>query len=208
MRNTRMRCVDTGSRERVHLLDRSPVTIRPIRPADAPLVADAFDRLSLVSRYNRFLGSKTRLTPAELHRFTDVDHREHEALIAISGIDHRAVGVARYIRSPTSGQRAEVAVTVIDEWHRRGLGQVLVDRLTDRARAAGIGAFTALIADDNAAALALLRSFRGYVEIVERGFGITEYALDLVSSVEAGDESGDQEQRTTAITAITCVRTS
>jgi L-amino acid N-acyltransferase YncA len=106
------------------------------------------------------------VSPAELRRFKVVDHREHEALIAISTADHRAVGEARYVRSRDSRHLAELAVTVIDEWHRRGLGRALIDRLAERASTEGIGAFTALIADHNAGALALLRGFRGRAEIV------------------------------------------
>lgn len=155
------------------------VTIRPIRPTDAPLVADAFDRLSDTSRHNRFLGGKTALSPAELHHLTVVDHRDHEALIAISTADGRAVGVARYIRLPDGDRRAEIAVTVVDEWQRRGLGRVLVNRLADHARIQGVGAFSALIADHNEGALALLGRIGRWAEVVESEFGITEYAFDL-----------------------------
>ena len=157
----------------------STVTIRPIRPADAPLVADAFDRLSHTSRHHRFLGGKSALSPADLHHLTVVDHRDHEALIAISTADGRAVGVARYIRLPDRDRRAELAVTVVDEWQCRGLGRVLVERLADRARGAGVGAFSALIADSNEAALALLGRIGRGAQIVESEFGVTEYALDL-----------------------------
>lgn len=155
------------------------VTIRPIRPADAPLVADAFDRLSDTSRHNRFLGGKSALSPAELRHLTVVDHRDHEALIAISTADGRAVGVARYIRLPDRDHRAEIAVTVVDEWQRRGLGRALVERLADRARTQGVAAFCALIADHNEAALALLGRIGSRAEIVESEFGVTEYALPL-----------------------------
>ena len=169
--------VEAGPHPRLHLRDGSSVTIRPIVPADAPLLVDAFERLSLTSRHQRFLGSKTTLTPADLRRFTVVDHHDHEALIALSTADGRAVGVARYVRSSGSHRRADVAVTVIDEWHRRGLAHVLVERLAGRARAAGIEEVSALIADDNTGALALLRRFPGETSVVDGGFGVTEYAI-------------------------------
>jgi GNAT superfamily N-acetyltransferase len=165
--------------EHVRLRDGSSVTVRPIRPADAPLLADAFGRLSAVSRQSRFLGIKDELSAAELRHFTVVDHHAHEALIAISPVDGRAVGVARFVRSAESRRRAELAVTVIDDWHRRGLGRALLDRLTERARDEGIGTFTALIADDNAAALALLHERSGSATILEREFNTMHYAVDL-----------------------------
>jgi len=171
--------IETDGRTGVRLRDGSPVTIRPIVPADAPLLVDAFERLSLTSRHHRFLGSKTTLTPADLRRFTVVDHHDHEALIAISTGDGRAVGVARYVRSSGHSHLADVAVTVVDEWQRRGLGRILIDRLADRARAEGVTGASALIADDNAAALALLHRFPGRAEAAESGFGVTEYAIDM-----------------------------
>jgi len=162
----------------MYLHDGSAVTIRPIVPTDAPLLVDAFERLSLISRHNRFLGAKTALTPADLRRLTVVDHHDHEALIAIDVMDGRAVGVARYIRS-ADGDRADVAVTVIDEWQRRGLARALIDRLAARARAEGVYGASALIADDNAGALALLHGVGGEAKVVDGGFGVTEYAIDL-----------------------------
>jgi GNAT superfamily N-acetyltransferase len=167
--------------ERVCLRDGSSVTVRPIRPADAPLLTDAFGRLSAASRQRRFLGIKNELSAAELRHLTVVDHHAHEALIAISPADGRAVGVARFVRSPESRGRAELAVTVIDDWHCRGLGRALLERLTERARDEGIGTFMALIADDNAAALALLHGRDGRATIVERESNTTQYAVDLPS---------------------------
>ena len=45
------------------LRDGSAVLVRPVRPADAPLLADAFTRLSLKSRQLRFLTAKCGRVP-------------------------------------------------------------------------------------------------------------------------------------------------
>ncbi len=45
------------------LRDGSAVLIRPVRSADAPLLADGFARLSDASRQMRFLTRKKRLSP-------------------------------------------------------------------------------------------------------------------------------------------------
>jgi len=79
----------TTERGRVVLRDGSAVLIRPVRGADAPLLADGFARLSERSRRLRFLGRKRTLTEADLRFFTDVDHRDHEAL---GGLDHARGG--------------------------------------------------------------------------------------------------------------------
>src|SRR6476646_4015156 len=59
------------------------VRIRPIRPEDAALLSDGFDRLSPQSRRQRFFVAKKRLTDSELRYPTDVDHHDHEALVAV-----------------------------------------------------------------------------------------------------------------------------
>jgi predicted GNAT family acetyltransferase len=116
------------------LRDGSEVLIRPVGPADVPLLADGFARLSARSRQLRFLGPKKQLTAAERRYLTEIDHHDHEALGAVDRASGRSVGVARYVRSFEDAQDAEIAVTVVDEWQRRGLGTELLAQLAQRAR--------------------------------------------------------------------------
>jgi len=144
----------------VILRDGSLVLIRPVQEGDAPLLADGFGRLSAESRWMRFLMAKQELSPSELRYFTSVDHHDHEALGALDHGDGRGVAIARYIRHPAEPDAAEIALTVIDDWQRRGLGTELLGRLADRACQEGIRRFTALVAADNAAMSGLLDSLR------------------------------------------------
>ena len=165
------------------LRDGSKVLVRRVQRSDAPLLADGFSRLSAESRRRRFLARKDQLSPAELRYFTDIDHHDHEALGALDHTDGRGVGVARYVRDPTDPQAAEIAVTIIDDWQGRGLGTELLARLSDRARAAGICRFTALVAADNQAMTALLRGLGA--ELVHREPGALEYEVPLTPAGEA-----------------------
>ena len=160
------------------LRDGSEVLIRPIRAADAPLLADGFARLSLRSRQMRFLAPKTELSAAELRYLTDIDHHDHEALGALNQADGRGVGIARYIRDADDPHAAEIAVTIVDDWQGRGLGTELLARLSDRARSAGIRRFTALVAADNTAMAGLLRNING--NLVGRSPGTVEYEITLM----------------------------
>ena len=162
------------------------MTLRPIAPDDLPLLAASFERLSEESRYRRFFTIKDKLSAAELEYFVNVDHSDHEAIIAIDPAGGELLGVARYIRSPEDPQLAEVAVTVADDWQGRGLGRSLLDRLTYRARREGVRRFSALVQSENRASLGLLdgvgdtqRRFntRGVEELVielppKRGMGV------------------------------------
>ena len=133
----------------ITLRDGARVTLRPIAPQDKPLLAASFERLSEESRYRRFFTVKKELSAAELDYLVDVDHSDHEAIIAIDPSSGEALGIARYVRATDDGQVAEVAVTVADDWQGLGLGHALLDRLTYRARREGVRRFTALIQSDN-----------------------------------------------------------
>ena len=159
------------------LRDGSTVLIRQVRGTDAPLLADGFARLSARSRRMRFLSTKTTLSAAELRYFTDVDHHDHEALGALSPADGRGVGIARYIRDPDDPRAAEIAVTIADDWQGRGLGTELLVRLSDRARQAGIGRFTATVSADNVAMPRLLWKMGAEMSGCSRGTVDYEVAL-------------------------------
>ena len=162
------------------LRDGSEVLIRPVRPADAALLADGFTRLSTESRRLRFLTAKNELRPAELRYLTDIDHHDHEAIGALNAADGQGAGIARYIRNPADPRTAEIAVTIADGWQGRGLGTELVTRLADHARREGVQRFVALTAGSNMAMGALLRRMGGTV--VDREYGTLEYELPLASA--------------------------
>ena len=131
--------------------------IRTLHPGDGPGLAEAFEQLSETSRYRRFFAVKPRLSEESVAFFTDVDHRDHEALAAMTPDSRQLVGVARFIRNSGKPDQAEVAVTVIDSWQRRGLATVLLCELAQRAAAEGIRHFTAEILAENRPMLTLVR---------------------------------------------------
>ncbi len=165
--------------EEITLRDGSTVRIARISPRDAPLIADGFERLSTESRRLRFLTSKPNLSSTELRYLTEVDGYWHEALGAIDPRTGRGIAVARFVRDADDRSRAEVAITVTDEWQHRGLGTVLLDRLADRAREEGIDRFTALVAGDNAAMHPFLAGLGGSVTVTPVGAGALEYEIQL-----------------------------
>jgi GNAT superfamily N-acetyltransferase len=118
-------------------------------PDDKKGLAAGFDRLSELSRYRRFLTPTDHLTAKQLAYLTEIDHHDHEALVAIDPSGRDGVGVARYVRSGRGSEEAEAAVAVADDWQRRGLGTALLRHLAARAQAEGITRFTALVLGDN-----------------------------------------------------------
>jgi RimJ/RimL family protein N-acetyltransferase len=123
------------------------VTIRQINPEDKPLVKTFYGELSDRSRRLRFLVPTSEISDEDLMYLTDVDHKRHEAVVALE--EDRMVGVARYVRAPGDRESAELAVVVVDDRQNRGIGTALLDRLTERARENGIRRYTALVSGDN-----------------------------------------------------------
>jgi GNAT superfamily N-acetyltransferase len=161
------------------LRDGSEVIIRQLTPADAPMLAAAFERLSDESRELRFLGGKTNLSATDLAYLTDVDGHAHEALGGLDARTGQGVGVARFVRLAPEGRVAEVAVTVIDAWQGRGLGTLLLEELTERARAEGIERYTALVSGENTAVVALLHHIGAEVRHDSLGSGAVEYEVEI-----------------------------
>jgi GNAT superfamily N-acetyltransferase len=167
--------------ELVDLPDGSEVLVRPVRADDKPLIAAAWERLSDESRYRRFMTAKKRLSPRELAHLTEVDHVDHEAIAALDPRTHAGLGVARYIRNPDRPETAEAAVAVIDDWQGRGLGGLLLRRLSRRARVNGIETFTASLLTVNRSMLRLFERL-GRVEL--RGMDGATMEIDVELPVD------------------------
>ncbi|MGQ0573949.1 MAG: GNAT family N-acetyltransferase, partial [Pseudonocardia sp.] len=133
------------------------IVLRELRRDDAAVLDTVFAGLSPDSRYLRFHAPVPRLTAGLRRALLDVDGRDHIALVAEDDIGD-PVGVARAVRDRTRRDEAELAVAVVDAWHRRGVGRRLVQAVADRAAGVGIRRLTARVLPENAAALGLFRS--------------------------------------------------
>jgi RimJ/RimL family protein N-acetyltransferase len=164
----------TGDGEPVRLPDGSTVIVRPIEPDDRELLSAGFEQLSEHSRYMRFQAPLASLSDQQLTYLTEVDHHDHEALLALAPNDgEEIVGVARFVR--VNDTVAECAVVVADHWQTRGVGTALLDRLVERAREEHVERFTALVLAENAEALRLLERLG---DTVQRRVG-SQVELDI-----------------------------
>jgi RimJ/RimL family protein N-acetyltransferase len=152
-----------------------PIAVRPVTAADRERLAAAFERLSARSRYDRFLGPKPRLSPAELTYLTEIDHRTHEALAAVDPTDGAIVGVARYATPASEPGTADMALCVVDLWQGQGIGTMLGGRLLARASQNGIGRLSATTFADNRRARAVLRRLGFRTTAI--GAGVVELEL-------------------------------
>ena len=165
------------------LADGRTVVIEPIAPSDGDRLQRFHATLSDETTRRRFFAVHPVLTPAEVRRFTHVDHQDREAFVALA--DGEIVAVGRFERIPSTSDgtasAAEVAFVTSDAWQGRGIGAALFACLADRARALGITRFVAETMFDNRPMLAMFR---------HAGLPVTERVREGVVTVEM--ELGDQ----------------
>lgn len=142
-----------------HLSDTTDITVRPIRPEDAVFEQDFVEGLSAESKYFRFMSRMDRLTPVMLARFTQIDYDREMAMVAVineNTPEARIIGVARYITNP-DGESCEFALTVADDWQKRGIGRHLMQRLMNIARDRGLEIMEGDVLAQNAKMLRLCK---------------------------------------------------
>ncbi|HTD77163.1 MAG TPA: GNAT family N-acetyltransferase [Chloroflexota bacterium] len=164
----------------IELRDGTKLQLRPIVPEDEPLLHEAVAAMSERTVYFRFFSPIKRMSDALAHRLAVVDYNDRFAIVATthrpSGKE-RIVGVARYDRAGGTDV-AEVAVAVIDEFQRRGLGSVLLTELARVGRAHEIKTFSLIVLPENSEMLGLLRKM-GWIHQARLSGGMYEISFDL-----------------------------
>ena len=147
------------------------------------MLEDGLRHLSDESVQRRFLTLKRKFSRSELRYLTEVNGRDHVALVAEYPGEpvRRLIAVARFVRLADDPTAAEAAIVVADDWQRRGAGSRLAEQLADEARRLGIRRFTATMASDNVPAHKLMRRLTTHLERHNAGYGVSELVLDLAA---------------------------
>lgn len=156
--------------------DGSRIRIRQLHGDDRELWQRGFEHLGAESRYRRFLAATPAATPQMVRRLTELDHHDRDAVAAFDEETGEGIGVARYVRDPQRPHVAEVALAIVDEWQRRGVGTLLLAALCGRASEEGITTFTAMMLETNRAMMNVLRRL-GPVRVVDREGDTVEVEL-------------------------------
>jgi GNAT superfamily N-acetyltransferase len=168
----------------VTLPDGGRVRLRPVVPEDKAVLVEGFRRLSPESRYRRFMAPIAELSEEQLTELTEVDYRDRFAWMAFS-LDEPGtpgMGVSRYVRDRTDPEVAEAAVTVIDDYHGRGLGTLLLEFLGAMALENGIQRFRGYALEDNRPIRELLHSLGA--KSAHDSPGTFRFELDLPARAE------------------------
>lgn len=165
------------------LKDGTVITVRPIAPEDKGELLRAYRETSARTRYLRFLGSFGDLNDEMLTYLTNVDQKDHVALVAtVTSPDlktERGIGVARFIRLASSPDAAEAAIAVADDMQRKGVGSVLAHEIERAARVRGVRTLRADVLEGNAAMRAILEEAGARRVDTGDAQGTFSYAIEL-----------------------------
>jgi RimJ/RimL family protein N-acetyltransferase len=136
------------------------LNIRQVCSSDRECLIDGFRRLSPQSKRFRFLSAISRLLPAQVTYFTDIDNKNHCAWGAQDiKKNFRGVGIARYIRIGETPSTAEFAITIVDDYQKKGIGTLLFCLLLRSALENGISVLIGYCHPENAAIHKMLTKF-------------------------------------------------
>jgi GNAT superfamily N-acetyltransferase len=158
------------------------LVLRPIRASDRDLVARAFAGLGAESRYRRFMVPKQALSEAELRQLTAVDGARHFAIGVVAwDVDSKEqpLAIGHFFRSAADSEVAEPAIAVADAVQGRGLGKLLLRRLTREARQRGVRRFCGDVISDNRAIQCLIRGLDPRARFAQSSPGSLQFELVL-----------------------------
>jgi ribosomal protein S18 acetylase RimI-like enzyme len=142
------------------LKDGDKVTVRAIRPDDAPRILDVFGRLDRDSIYRRFFSPKKELSDGELKQLAEVDFKQVTALVVTmqAGDVESLLGGGRYAaEAEQKPQSAELAFLTAADYRGRGIASLLLRHLALLAQSAGLSRFVADVLADNEPMLNVFR---------------------------------------------------
>jgi hypothetical protein len=128
-----------------------PLQVAFVTPAHAHRFTAGYERLSEHSRRMRFFGQVSSLSSKQLEFLTQPDGKNHMAYAALD-LDHAddpGVGVVRAIRLDADSKIAEVALTILDHYQRRGAGLLLHAAVHVHAASVGIEQFLYDVSTEN-----------------------------------------------------------
>ena len=133
------------------LSDGATIEIRAARPDDFDAVRDLHAKMSPDNLYLRFFSMSPLAAEREARRICREPALDHAALLAL--LDGEVAGCGTYEQAGAGSGSAEVAFTVADDLHHRGIGMLLLEHLVSLARGRGFREFTAETLSENAAML-------------------------------------------------------
>ena len=144
--------------------DGQTITVRRMLPADVNQLVHIYRHLSEESLYQRFREPVSKLPPMrileEARALAEAGYRQGKGFLAFADLPGQPgtpVAGARYIR--VGEDAAETAITIRDDFQKKGIGTQLLNILIAEARKEGIRTLIANVSANNRAVIKLLSRY-------------------------------------------------
>lgn len=131
-------------------IDGEMVTIRPTKPIDERPLQEHFYNLDKQDVVSRFFRPKTSFLRTDVEGMSRTDYIRNLTIVAVVGEVgfERVVGVGEYYLEEAKNM-AEVAFSISKDWQGKGLGRLLINKLSEAARENGISGLFAYTSPEN-----------------------------------------------------------
>jgi acyl-CoA hydrolase/GNAT superfamily N-acetyltransferase len=146
------------------------ITIRPAKPVDERRIQEHFYTQDKDDIYSRFFQAKTRFVRDDVKSMFQIDYVKNLTLLAVVGEFGfgKVVAVGEYLLDPARNI-AEIAFSVSKEWQGKGLGKIMMNKLSEAARENGISGLMAYTLPRNQGMIKLFKSLPYKSETVYDG---------------------------------------
>jgi len=153
--------------ECVKLKNGSKVTLRPIRPEDAPAHLEFVRGLDKEDLRLRFFGTVQDFEFSDMPKFTQIDYDREMAFIATTEVrgTPKTLGVVRASTRPDNSE-AEFAIIVATDMKGQGLGSLLMDKMIRYVKGRATAWLTAETLPENKGMIGLAKKFGFEVQVL------------------------------------------
>ena len=156
--------------EETREIDGELITIRPAKPVDGRRIQEHFYTQDKDDIYSRFFQAKTRFVRDDVQSMFQIDYVKNLTLLAVVGEFGfgKVIAVGEYLLDPAKNI-AEIAFSVSQEWQGKGLGKIIMKKLSEAARENGISGLMAYTLPRNQGMIKLFKSLPYKIKTIYDG---------------------------------------
>jgi RimJ/RimL family protein N-acetyltransferase len=151
--------------EETREINNQRVTIRPAKPVDERRIQEHFYNLDKDDVVSRFFHEKSSFFREEVEGIAQIDYVKNLTIVAVVGEFGfgKVVAIGEYLLDPDENM-AEIAFSVSKDWQRKGLGRILINKLSVAAKENNIDGFYAYTTRQNQGMIHLVKRLPYRVE--------------------------------------------
>jgi len=145
--------------EETREIDGEKVTIRPAKPVDMRRIQEHYYNMDHGDIYSRFMHAKNRFIQNEIERKSQIDYINNLTIVVVIGEFGfgKIIGIGEYIIEK-AGNTAEIAFSISRKWQGKGLGRILINKLSKAAMENGIAGIVAYTSPQNRKMIELFKT--------------------------------------------------